>query len=206
MTARKTEADLRSHLQALLTDIAANPGQRGNVVLVTAGEAGVGTSSVARSLNAAALERGMLSVLIEIAPGSAAAGQKQSPFGHETSDRARVLTTTAGSLSQLLLENRDAHAPSPAEDVRSEFDLVVIDAPALQPATDVAAISAHADFTIFVVADGAADAGLTQGAQAALSKSGTRLGVVINKMPSPPANPADQTDFGWHSVKSSPLA
>jgi Mrp family chromosome partitioning ATPase len=148
----------------------------------------------------------MLSVLIEIAPTSAAARQKQSPPEDGILDRARVLTTTAGSLSQLLVENRETPAPSTAEDVRSEFDLVVIDAPALQPENDVAAISAHADFTIFVVADGAADAGLTQSTQAALSRSGARLGLVINKMHSAPASSVDQTDLSWPGAKSSRLA
>jgi Mrp family chromosome partitioning ATPase len=67
-------------------------------------------------------------------------------------------------------------------DVRTEFDLIVIDAPALTEQSEVATILAHADFTILVARDGAANAGAINKAKAALSRFGNSLiGIVINK-------------------------
>ena len=184
--ARSGEVDLRSHLQELLDAIATTPGRRGKVVLVTSGEAGVGKTSVARSLNTAAIERGMLSVLIQILPEPMAAQRKPS----QLEDGGQVLKTTAGSLNLLFGGSRDAQIPAVPGEVRSEFDLIVIDAPTLGHQQDVAAISAHADFTILVAADGAASANV-RSAKAALSGFGNaRIGVVINKMNPRATNPA----------------
>ena len=183
-TVRNGETDLRSHLQELLETIAAMPGKRGKVVLVTSGEPGVGKSSVARSLNAAAIERGMLSVLIQILPEPITAVEESA------SNRGRVLTTSR-SLNLLLGGGRDAQTTAVSGDVRSEFDLIVIDAPALGQQQDVAAISAHADFTILVVGDGAANLASIRSAKAGLSRFGNaRMGLVINKMNPSVANPA----------------
>jgi uncharacterized protein involved in exopolysaccharide biosynthesis/Mrp family chromosome partitioning ATPase len=190
--ALNTQADLRSHLQPLLARITDTPGRRGKVVLVTSGEAGVGKSSVARSLNALAVERGMLSVLIQIAADSTAAQQGQSPHETSVSNHGNALKTTAASLTQLLSDNRDLQTPATAGDARSEFDLIVIDAPALQPQADVAAIAARADFTIIVIAEAGANAAILRSAKAALSRFDARLGIVINKVNSLPANPSGQ--------------
>lgn len=192
MTTKSAEADLRSHLQQLLGTIAVAPGQRGKVVLVTSGKPGVGTSSVARSLNAAAIERGMLSVLIQVAPDRTAAQQRALPT-EENASKPGVLRTSADSLHQLFGNEPKLQTPAAPDDVRSEFNLIIIDGPAL--GQDVAAIAAHADFIVLVVAD---DGGMTEvvsAAKAALSASRkTRLGVVINKMEPRPVNPADQID------------
>jgi hypothetical protein len=162
---------------------------------------------VSRSLNAAAIERGIFSVLIRIAPDSAAARQGLLPSEESTSDRGRVLTTTARSLGLLLADGRSAQAPAVPGDVRSEFDLIVIDAPALAPQSDAAAIAAYADFAIIVVADGAANAGIIRDAKAALSKFGnTRLGLVINEIAPRVANPANPAAKDRRPEKSSSLA
>jgi uncharacterized protein involved in exopolysaccharide biosynthesis/Mrp family chromosome partitioning ATPase len=201
------EADLSSHLQEFLGKITAAPRQRANVVLVTSGQPGVGKSSVARSLNVAAIERGMLSVLIRVVPDSAALQPVQSPSEASETNRGRVLTTTARSLGLLLGDSRAPQAPVVPGDVRSEFDLIVIDAPALGPQGDAAAMAAHADFTILVVADGAANAGIVRSAKAALSRFGnTRLGLVINKMGPRMANPADLTGRNRRPEKSAGIA
>src|ERR1700730_16194021 len=206
-TARNGEADLRSHLQELLQEITATSKPCGSVVLVTSGQPGVGKSSVARSLNAAAIERGMLSVLIRIAPDSDAVQHVQLASVEGASTRGRVLTTTARSLGLLLGEGRDRQAPAVPGDVRSEFDLIVIDAPAVGPQSDAAAMAAHADFTILVVADGAANAGIVRSAHAALAGFGnTRLGLVVNRMGPRTANPSDLIARDRRPQRSSLLA
>jgi Mrp family chromosome partitioning ATPase len=184
---QNAEPDLRSHLQDLLEAITATPGQRGKVALVTSGQSGVGKTSVARSLNAAAIDRGMLSVLIQILPEPMAA--KQTPAPPE--DSGRVLRTAARSLNLLLGSDRDARIPAGSGDVRSEFDLIVIDAPTLGQQHDAAAISAYADFTILVVAEAAANSAIVRSAKTALSRFGNaRIGAVINKMKSRATTPA----------------
>lgn len=85
--------------------------------------------------------------------------------------------------------------------------MIVIDAPALGKQVDAAAIAAHADFTVLVIADGAASAGIVRNAKVALSRLGnTRLGLVINKMDPGMANPAAPIGRDWHSEKSASLA
>jgi len=72
--------------------------------------------------------------------------------------------------------------------------LIIIDGPALGH-QGVAAIAAHADFIVLVVADDGAMTEVVRTAKAALSESRkTRLGVVINKIEPRPVNQADQTD------------
>jgi hypothetical protein len=68
-------------------------------------------------------------------------------------------------------------------------------------------MAAQADFTILVVADGTAKAGIVRSAKAALSGFGnTRLGLVINRMGPRMANPADLTARDRRPERSSSLA
>src|SRR3954454_412456 len=62
----RDEIGLGAYLRDLLDALAGAPNHRGKVVLVTSIERGAGTSSVARSLNLAAVDRGMFSVLIQV--------------------------------------------------------------------------------------------------------------------------------------------
>jgi hypothetical protein len=146
-------------------------------------------------------------VLIRIAPDSDAVQHVQLASVEGASTRGRVLTTTARSLGLLLGEGRDRQAPAVLGDVRSEFDLIIIDAPAVGPQSDAAAMAAHADFTILVVADGTANAGIVRSAKAALSGFGnTKLGLVVNRMGPWMANPADLTARDRRPERSSSLA
>ena len=175
-------AELSGHLRELLDTIVVMPGQRGKVVLVTSGETGVGKSAVARSLNSLAIERGMLSVLIEILPEQSLLRAMQGRIDEGIADRARPLRTDARAVNLLLETSQTAAVSAFPEDVRTEFDLIVIDAPALTEQSDVAALLAHADFTILVARDGATNPGAIDRAKAALSGFGNSLiGIVINK-------------------------
>jgi uncharacterized protein involved in exopolysaccharide biosynthesis len=175
-------AELGGHLRELLDTIMVMPGQSGKVVLVTSGETGVGKSAVARALNSLAVERGMLSVLIEILPEQVLSRARQGSADEGMADRARPLRTDARSVNLLLASSRTVAAAAFPGDVRSEFDLIVIDAPALTEQSEVAALLAHADFTILVARDGATNPGAIDRAKAALSGFGNSLiGIVINK-------------------------
>ena len=99
-----------------------------------------------------------------------------------TTNRARALRTNVRSVNVLLDTSQNVTVAAFPGDVRSEFDLIVIDAPALTDQSDVAAMLAHADFTILVARDGATNAGAINKAMAALSTFGNSLiGIVINK-------------------------
>jgi Mrp family chromosome partitioning ATPase len=69
-------------------------------------------------------------------------------------------------------------APLPADDIRAEFDLVVVHASSLAAQPHVAALAAHAD-AVLLVAREADDVGA---AVAALSQFGTApIGLVLNR-------------------------
>ncbi|MHB8269419.1 MAG: hypothetical protein ACYDD8_13220, partial [Bradyrhizobium sp.] len=76
---------------------------------------------------------------------------------------------------------------SSSDDIRSEFDLIVIDAPPLHEQGDVATISAHADLAILVVQARGADVAAINGAKTELSKFGTpAIGAIINQVDAQP--------------------
>lgn len=182
-TARQAAPDLRSQLRELLETVAAMPGRRGKVVLVTSGEVGVGKSAVARALNASAVARGMLSVLIEVLPQQVFSRARPHPSDENTADGARALRTDARSVSLLLDSSQNVAVAAFPGDVRSEFDLIVIDAPSLAEQSDVAAISIHADCTILVAREGVANAPAINQAKAALSRFGNPVTrIVINEI------------------------
>jgi uncharacterized protein involved in exopolysaccharide biosynthesis/Mrp family chromosome partitioning ATPase len=175
-------AELGKHLKELLDTIVAMPGRRGKVVLVTSGETSVGKSTVARSLNSLAVDRGMLSVLIEVVPDPVLSRARPQGAGTSAADGSRALRTNARSVNVLLDNTRNVDVGAFSGDVRSEFGLIVIDAPALTEQSEVVAMLAHADFTILVARDGATNPGAINKAKAALSAFGNSLiGIVINK-------------------------
>ena len=173
------ELDLSPHLRTLLDRIASVPGQRGKVAVVTSIENGAGCSTVARSLNSAAVNGGMLSVLIqaEADPAFARAANNKSASTNLTASKASLR-----SVNVLLSASRNGGLPS-GDDIRSEFDLIVIDAPSLAEHPEAASLSAHADLVILVVRDGAANPAAIRNARASLAKfAGATVGIVINQV------------------------
>lgn len=200
---RIAKADLRAYLGELLDMITAAPTGLGKVVLVTSGQPGLGKSSVAQSLNAAAIDRGLMSVLIRAEPDSPAGVKNALTLEPAASDRREALSATMHSLK--LLFGDDPEHPAPSGDVRSEFDLVVIDAPVFVQQDDVPAIAARSDFTVLVVADNVTAADILARAQAAFSRSGnTRLGAVVNEPR--PANQAERAGNLWHPQRNANVA
>jgi uncharacterized protein involved in exopolysaccharide biosynthesis len=168
---RSNELNLGLHVRPLLEKIRELPGAHGKVVLVVSPEAGSGAATIARSLNLAAANKGLLSVMIEVQPdrpGTPASAAAQGP---------NMTTADLPSVSALLGASKRV-APLPADDIRAEFDLVVVHAPSLAAEPDVAALAAHAD-AVLLVAQEAADA---HAAVAALSQGGNvPIGLVLNR-------------------------
>ena len=169
----------RNQLQELLDEIAMTPKQRGSVVLVTAGENGVDSSVAARALNTAAIESGLLSVLIEVLPKDTFL-RRQNPADKGTTGGSRVLGTDANSVILLLDPGPNVTVSTFPGDVRLEFDLIVIDAPSPAELPDVVAISAHVDHTIIVARAGSADVPAINRAKAAVTRSGESTVVVVD--------------------------
>jgi uncharacterized protein involved in exopolysaccharide biosynthesis/Mrp family chromosome partitioning ATPase len=175
----EAERNSRNPLQELLDEIAMTPRQRGSVVLVTAGENGIDSSVAARALNAAAIEGGLLSVLIEVLPKDALL-RRQNPADKGTTSGSRVLVTDANSVILLLDPGPNVTVSTFPGDVRLEFDLVVIDAPSPAELPDIVAISAHVDHTIIVARTGSADVPAVNRAKAAVTRSGDSTVAVID--------------------------
>jgi uncharacterized protein involved in exopolysaccharide biosynthesis len=187
--AATAELDLSAYLRALLEKIAELPGHCGKVALVIPVENGSGSSTVARSLNMSAVNEGMLSVLIQVqsdlARAKTASAERQV---------AGISKASLRSVSVLLGEGQNV-SPAAADDIRSEFDLIVVDAPSVTAQPDVAAVAAHADLVILVVRDGTADPAAIHEATAALSKfSAAPTGIVVNHAPARSTSPELQNE------------
>jgi hypothetical protein len=174
------EPDLGIHVRPLLEKIGEVPGAHGKVVLVVSVEVSSGATTIARSLNRAAVNKGMLSVLIEVQPD--VPNSTSTPAGGQG-----VSMTTADLQSvTVLLSASKKDAPLPADDIRSEFDLVLVHAPSISAYPDAAALAAHADLVILVVREGAADLATLGAATASLSSFGpVPIGMVVNRVPGP---------------------
>jgi uncharacterized protein involved in exopolysaccharide biosynthesis len=176
--ATTAEFDLSPYLRPLIEGLEELPGHRGKVALVMPVGAGAGSSTVARSLTRAAVKNGMLSVLIEVEPE--VAGARPATLAAQGSG---IVKASLHSVDELLSAGTKTD-PLPADDIRSDFDLIIVDAWSLAAQPDAAALAAHADLVILVVRDGAADPAAIRRARAALSKFGTVLtGLVVNCAP-----------------------
>jgi Mrp family chromosome partitioning ATPase len=182
----RDEIDLGVYLRELLDALTAAPNHRGKVVLVTSLESGVGTSSIARSLNLAAVDRGMFSVLIQVQADRISAQSMTIPVEQRAPQRVRASTASVAGVNRLF--GAGLHdSVSSSDDIRSEFDLIVIDAPPLLEQVDVATISAHADLAILVVRARGTDVTAINNAKTELSKFGTpAIGAVINQIDAQP--------------------
>jgi Mrp family chromosome partitioning ATPase len=186
------ELDLIPHLRLLLERIGSIQGVRGKVVLVTSVENGVGCSTIARALNLSAVNRGLISALVQVQPeGAFARVTRPAETG---ANGVRASKATLQSIDRLLSAGRNPSLQA-AEDVRSEFDLMVVDAPSLAEQPDVASLSAHADLVVLVVRDGAADPAAIRQARASLWKFGnSTIGIVVNQV-RPEAAPQPQREM-----------
>jgi len=173
---RAGEPDLRPHVAELLERVAGMPGRHGKIALVTALEPGAGVSTVSRALNLGAIDRGMMSVLIEVQSDSAVIHAANAGRGADSRFAAKA---TLRSLDILLGASRIA--TSSEDDIRADFSLIVIDTPSLAEQPGVAALAAHADLVVLVAHEQAARSGRIHDAIASLSKAGpAAIGVVLN--------------------------
>ncbi|MHC4052149.1 GumC family protein [Bradyrhizobium sp. 25ACV] len=175
--AASVELDLGAYLRPLLERIDRVPVRGCKVALVLSVGKSAGGNTVARSLNRAAVNRGMMSVLIRL-QGEFAGHQ---PPVTEWNDGS----TTAGlqSIDELLSAGRKADA-RPEDDIRSEFDLIIVHAGNLALQPDAIALAAHADLIVMVARAGELGSAAMRRVTAALSRYETvPTGLVINHAP-----------------------
>jgi uncharacterized protein involved in exopolysaccharide biosynthesis len=179
------ELDLSPHLRPLFDRLEKVPGLRGKVALVMSIGKAAGGNTVARSLNRSAVNRGMLSVLIQVQ-------QPEVDGAEATSAKEQQDSTTRAdlrSINALLSASKEAD-PLPVDDIRSEFDLIIVHATSLAIQPDAAALADHADLVILVVGAGSVDSAAMSRATAMLSKFGpVPTGLVINRVPAGSAKP-----------------
>jgi hypothetical protein len=172
-----SEPHLGFHVRPLLDRIGTLPGPHGKVALVVSLQDGSGATTVARSLNRAVLNKGLLSVLIEVQPDFAAARPPQP-----AEQGLSMTTADLQSVNELLGASRKS-TPLPADDIRSEFDLVIVHAPPVSAHPDTAVLATHADVVILVVRENAVDSVAIAAATAALSRFGpVPIGLVLNRV------------------------
>lgn len=170
------ELDLGLHLRPLLERIERVPVRGCKVALVLSVGKSAGGNTVARSLNRAAVNRGMMSVLIRLQPEFA---------GHQPVTEWHDGSTTAGlqSIEELLSAGRKPDA-RPEDDIRSEFDLIIVHAGNLALQPDAIALATHADLIVLVARAGELGSSATRRVTAALSKyAAVPTGLVVNHVP-----------------------
>ncbi|MCA1535249.1 GumC family protein [Bradyrhizobium sp. NBAIM03] len=171
------ELDLGPHLRPLLERIDRVPVRGCKVALVLSVGKSAGGNTVARSLNRAAVNRGMMSALIRLQPEFAGS----QPPVTEWQDGS----TTAGlqSIDELLSAGRKPDA-RPEDDIRSEFDLIVVHAGNLALQPDAIALAAHADLIVLVARAGELGSSAMRRVTAALSRyAAVPTGLVVNHVP-----------------------
>ncbi|MEY9357550.1 uncharacterized protein involved in exopolysaccharide biosynthesis [Bradyrhizobium yuanmingense] len=171
------ELDLGPHLRPLLERIDRVPVRGCKVALVLSVGKSAGGNTVARALNRAAVNRGMMSVLIRLQPEFAGT----QPPVTEWQDGS----TTAGlqSIDELLSAGRKPDA-RPEDDIRSEFDLIVVHAGNLALQPDAIALAAHADLIVLVARAGELGSSAMRRVTAALSRyAAVPTGLVVNHVP-----------------------
>ncbi|BBO09733.1 hypothetical protein TM102_12030 [Bradyrhizobium sp. TM102] len=175
--AASVELDLGAYLRPLLERIDRVPVRGCRVALVLSVGKSAGGNTVARSLNRAAVNRGMMSVLIRLQPEFAG----HQPPVTEWNDGS----TTAGlqSIDELLSAGRKADA-RPEDDIRSEFDLIIVHAGNLALQPDAIALAAHADLIVLVARAGELGSAAMRRVTAALLRyEAVSTGLVVNHAP-----------------------
>jgi uncharacterized protein involved in exopolysaccharide biosynthesis len=170
------ELDLGAYLHPLLAEIDQAP-ESGVVALVLSVGKSAGGNTVARSIDRTAVNRGMHSVLIQVQPEIAGA--------EAAAAKSRDGATVAGvqSVNELLSAGEDVDA-SPADNIRSEFDLIVVHANSLALQPDAITLTAHADLIILVVRESELGSAAMQRITAALPDfDDVPIGLIVNHVP-----------------------
>ncbi|MDQ8726668.1 GumC family protein [Bradyrhizobium sp. LHD-71] len=164
--------EVKRRLADLLERVALTRGLHGRVVLLLSGHAQQGRPAIAEALNALALDRGMLSVLIQIEPKSV----RTLPFLVRAPVRDHTVMRTTSSALLKLLSGRGGSAG----DLRSKYDIIVVDGTSLQDPAEIVALADQIDFAAFLVDEQQDGDLLVKAMEILSSKPNVAKGVIID--------------------------
>ena len=165
--------EIKRRLSDFLEKIALTRGLRGRVVLLLSGSAQHRRTMIAEALHGLAIDRGMLSILVQVDPPG------NEPIAPGKPRANTTVRTTSPSL-QVLLSGR---APGVAQvhDIRSDVDVIVVDGTSLQNPADIAGLADYVDFAVFLI-DERQDGGQLAKAMEILSSNGRiAKGVIVDQ-------------------------
>jgi hypothetical protein len=166
--------DVKRRLADLLETIALTRGLRGRVVLFLSGTPLHGRCVIAEALSTLALDRGMLSVLIQIEPEK----YGTVPDISRGQMRPQAVVRTSSPSLQTLLSDQQA---SPAGDFRSEFDIIVVDGTALPDPAEIAGLANHIDFAVFLIDEKQDGAHMSRAMDVLSSNRHIAKGVIVDQ-------------------------
>ena len=93
---------------------------------------------------------------------------------------ASTVTTTTQSLLQLF-SGRSAGRAQTGTDIRSEFDIIVVDGTALQDPSEIASLAHYVDYAVFLVGDAHEPVSMTNALNALSRNRELAKGVIIDQ-------------------------
>lgn len=165
-------------LTELLEGIALSRGQRGRVVLFLSGSPQQGRPVIAEALNSLAVRRGMLSFLAQLEPQQQQGVVNfQNPFVQTNTSTVR---TTTQSL-QMLFSGYTMNGQRTGSDIRTEFDIIVVDGTAVQSPAEIHSLAPYIDYAVFLVGGAHEPARMMEAMQALASNRDIATGVVVDQ-------------------------
>jgi len=172
-----TSRQIENPLIDLLESIALTRTVRGKVVLFLSGNVRQGRPVIAEALNSLAVSRGMLSFLAQL--------EVEHPQG-VVSLQNRFVQTNANTVratirSLLLLLSGQSEDGQPKADIRTEFDIIVIDGTAIRNPVEIQSLASYIDYAVFLVNDTQQPVGISEAMQALAGNGKIVTGVVVDQ-------------------------
>jgi hypothetical protein len=174
VSARHIEGELTD----LLESIALTRGARGKVVLFLSGNLRQARPAVAEALNSLAVGRGMLSFLAQL--------ETEQPQGvvnlqnRFLQTNANTVRATARSLL-MLFSGRTADGQAGKPDIRTEFDIIVVDATAIRNPVEIQSLASYIDYAVFLVSETQQPDAIADALPALAGNSTIVTGVVVDQ-------------------------
>ena len=168
---------IEGSLTDMLEQIALTRGVRGRVVLLLSGNVRQARPAIAEALNSLALGRGMLSFLVQLEP--------EHPQGVVSLQNRFVQTSTSTVRSTVrsllqLFAGPSMGTPDKA-DIRTEFDIIVVDGTMIRSPADIQSLASYIDYAVFQVSDNQAPDGISETLRALAGNNSIQTGVVVDQ-------------------------
>jgi uncharacterized protein involved in exopolysaccharide biosynthesis len=169
---------IEGSLADLLESIALTRGARGKVVLFLSGNLRQGRPAIAEALNSLAVGRGMLSFLAQL--------ETEQPRGvvnlqnRFLQTNTNTVRATARSLL-MLFSGRAADGQAGKLDIRTEFDIIVVDGTAIRNPVEIQSLASYIDYAVFLVSDTQQPDAIADAMRALAGNSTIVTGVVVDQ-------------------------